>query len=63
MLESILERTLERPLERTLGRTQLRYNNNLFLDDHVPEVSKGGWFGGGACNEPLSTPGNKNLVT
>ena len=61
MLESILERTLERPLERTLGRTQLRYNNNLFLDDHVPEVSKGGWFRSRACNEPLWAAGNENL--
>ena len=34
---------------------------NLFLDDHVPEVSKGGWFRSGACNEPLWAAGNENL--
>ena len=29
----------------------------------MPEVSEGGWFGGGAGNEPLGTTGNKNLFT
>ena len=38
-------------------------NSNLFLDDHVPKVSEGRRFGGGAGNEPLGASGNKNMFT